>query len=289
MRGFISFYLIFVSVVGVEQVWGRNEREQLKAYVKEHAPPKGEGNEQAKGRIIDGDPASPGEYPWMLSLYYKGQFLCGASIFDPRTVIAVAHCVVHDPEQKNGRFVIKAGDHKLFVKDDTEQKVVVDDIIVHPKFRYDSYGYDIAVLILEERLEMNDYVKRIMIPAPWKEKLLLERNQCVFSGWGWTDYDSQTFPWLLQDVEAPIMPRAACRKYLKAGGVDLSEKQVCTFNPDNKGGCVHDSGAPLVCFDKNDDAYQVGSIEFGDDACSSGFAVFTRLSKYRTWIAGVID
>lgn len=72
----------------------------MKAYLKEHAPPVGDSSEQAKGRIIDGNPASRGEYPWMVSLHYKGNFVCGGSIFNARTIITVAHCVVHDPEQE---------------------------------------------------------------------------------------------------------------------------------------------------------------------------------------------
>lgn len=44
-------------------------------------------------RIVDGERASLGEFPWMVSLYYKGKFRCGASILNKNTVLTAAHCV----------------------------------------------------------------------------------------------------------------------------------------------------------------------------------------------------
>lgn len=44
--------------------------------------------------IVGGEPASAGNFPFILSLQRNGAHFCGASLLNANTVITAAHCVV---------------------------------------------------------------------------------------------------------------------------------------------------------------------------------------------------
>lgn len=47
-------------------------------------------------RIIAGEPAAPGQFPWQVGVYYRrptgGLFFCGGSLVSDRYVLTAAHC-----------------------------------------------------------------------------------------------------------------------------------------------------------------------------------------------------
>lgn len=47
-------------------------------------------------RIISGEPAQPGEFPWQVGVYYRradgGLYFCGGSLINERYVVTAAHC-----------------------------------------------------------------------------------------------------------------------------------------------------------------------------------------------------
>ena len=50
--------------------------------------------------IVGGQDADVNEYPWQIRLEYDGDFYCGGSIINNKTVLTAAHCVVDDPKQR---------------------------------------------------------------------------------------------------------------------------------------------------------------------------------------------
>ena len=66
---------------------------------------------KAESRIIGGELAKKDAWPWQISLYYNGQFMCGGSIINAKWVVTAAHCV----HRRSAReFKVKLGITKLF-------------------------------------------------------------------------------------------------------------------------------------------------------------------------------
>ena len=61
-------------------------------------------------RIVKGENAALGEFPWQVALYYAGYFLCGGILIDPLNVLTAAHCMDrldHNP------VTVVVGEHKF--------------------------------------------------------------------------------------------------------------------------------------------------------------------------------
>ncbi|KAL4240725.1 Mannan-binding lectin serine protease 1 [Mactra antiquata] len=258
-----------------------SDKEKFDAYLEHYSLP--EEAKSASPRIVNGTIARVDSHPWIVSLYYKRDFLCGGSIYNKRTIITAAHCVIHDVDQKEGTFSVKVGDHKLRWKDEYEVKVRADHVIAHPRYTNELFGFDVAVIVLSEDLTLNESVRAlpITIPQRWEEKRLIKKNNCFVYGWG---YDEN---WQLTNVvntaQARVRDHEYCKSIVEPSGIVFYKSQVCTTFFDQTT-CNGDSGGPLVCYDENDDGFHIGLVEYGRIKCDWAFTVFTRMVSFKKWI-----
>lgn len=87
-------------------------------------------------------------------------FLCAYS--SPYTLIAVL------------------GDHHIWVNEGTEQYMSVDAIYWHQSYDYTTLDYDIMLMRLAHKVEVNQYVMPIALPKGCPHA----GDMCTVSGWG---------------------------------------------------------------------------------------------------------
>ncbi|XP_045206198.2 chymotrypsin-1-like [Mercenaria mercenaria] len=236
-----------------------------------------------KDRIVGGNFADRGEYPWLIVLRYNGGFICGGTILNKDTILTAAHCVEEDPNQWFGDYSIKAGDYQTFKKESTEQIVRVQRVRVHNMYdKLADTDRDIAILKLKESLTFNDYVKAIPLASKSQEKTLVKLNKCVVAGIGDTQNWDST-PNKAKEAAVTMKGKSTCSKLAKKYKAKFTNYMVCSLD-EGEGACSGDSGGPLMCFDRQRKAYQVGIVSYGSEDCWDGFNVYARVSALRKWI-----
>merc|ERR1712127_983729 len=118
------------------------------------------------GRIVGGEEAADGEFPWQVSLRAVGSLgathFCGGSIVDKDWIVTAGHCCAG---QIPLSMHVVAGGIKLNNFENEEEPRNVDQIIGHPNYDSSTITNDICLLKLKESLEWTDFIQPIPLPA----------------------------------------------------------------------------------------------------------------------------
>ncbi|XP_022825984.1 trypsin-like isoform X1 [Spodoptera litura] len=262
---------------------------------------------RTKRRIVGGYETKEREYPWMAMLMYNGRFFCGGSLINDLYVLTAAHCTGYRKE----RITIRLLEHDTSNPNETktiDRKVAA--VIRHQRYNPGTYDNDIALMRLDERLDLSTAVKRIRrdedgttpateettttpdpaddvrvrpvcLPTPG---LSFTRECAVVIGWGVTD-EGGSVSNTLQEVKVPIVSNAECKD--RSYGRRITDNMMCAGEPDGgRDACQGDSGGPLHVFNQTTEKYQeVGVVSWGEGcARPDKYGVYSRVNRYLTWI-----
>ncbi|XP_033232030.1 uncharacterized protein LOC117183008 [Belonocnema kinseyi] len=240
-------------------------------------------------RITDGKDATPGQFPYQISLEWSFfplivpyRHFCGGSVLNESWVLTAGHCLTELPSIGNIR--VNAG--KFGIKDDgdDQQKIKISKKIVHEQYNGGVAPFDIALLKLRTPLVFNKRVGPVSLPEQDEEF----EGEVVLSGWGSTSKDLTTeLPKVLQYAKVPLVDNDSCNQTLQEVelGVELFDTQICS-GPlgDSVSACSGDSGGPLVK-EVDGTPVQVGIVSWGVQPCGNGSpSVYTRVASFVDWI-----
>ncbi|XP_028664715.1 chymotrypsin A-like [Erpetoichthys calabaricus] len=224
-------------------------------------------------RIVNGEEAVPGSWPWQVSLQDSTGFhFCGGSLIDEYWVVTAAHCSV-----RTSHLVI-LGEHDRSSPEENIQTMRIAKVFKHPKYSSITITNDITLLKLASPAVLGTRVSPVCLadvtdvfPAGMK---------CVTTGWGLTKYNAPDTPALLQQVALPLLSNTECQKYW---GNKIKDVMVCA-GADGASSCMGDSGGPLVC-QKNNAWTLVGIVSWGSGTCSPNTpGVYARVTELRSWV-----
>jgi secreted trypsin-like serine protease len=250
-----------------------------------------------RSRVFGGVAASNNEFPSIAAISIKngtqsGSFSCGASLIAQRFVLTAAHCVHTNrglgPIMESRQLQIRVGSLSWR---EGGQRADVARIIAHPD--YNKTGMlenDIALLELDRPLAGPFMNLEGLAARNEPQPRLLESQKVTVAGWGVMDP--------LVPVAAPILQKAElfreenrlCKRFGNEGlTMQESTDTICAgVSTGGMDSCTGDSGGPLMgALIRGRGWAQVGLVSYGPSECGTAneFAVYTRISSYRQWIA----
>ncbi|KAM6063609.1 chymotrypsin-like protease CTRL-1 isoform 2-T2 [Theristicus caerulescens] len=229
-------------------------------------------------RIINGQNAVAGSWPWQVSLQTRlGSHFCGGSLINENWVVTAAHC-----EFNPYSHVVVLGDYDLSSNRESVQVKTVARAITNPNWDPYNLNNDITLLKLSSPAQLGPRVSPVCLPPT---NLALPPNlQCVTTGWGRTNTNSQALATRLQQVTLPLISQSQCMQYW---GNRITSSMLCAGGV-GASSCQGDSGGPLVIQSGN--AWTlIGIVSWGNSNCNVRIpAIYTRVSQFRNWIDYVV-
>ncbi|KAJ2940589.1 hypothetical protein O0L34_g6530 [Tuta absoluta] len=229
-----------------------------------NATENGKGNDftnEIQSRIINGQRAQPGQFPWQAFLVlYEQVYLnwgwintfvkndnsfCGASLISKQHLITAAHCLNQLPLETYRITYPKLSNY-------------VTDITVELAL--------IAPISLPAFDEIDDFVGQTVIT----------------SGFGQTRYSTDDD---LNYVSLKVITNKQCSYRMDSRKL-IDETKICAY-PDkvpHSSACFGDSGGPLVVYNSFNKQLLIGVTSFGKNKKCSGPTVFTRITSYLDFI-----
>ncbi|XP_040182752.1 anionic trypsin-2-like [Rana temporaria] len=226
------------------------------------------------GRIIGGEECVPHSQPWQVALYYFDRFICGGILINENWILTAAHC-------KLSNIQICLGDHNRAAYEETEQWRHAVKMCNHTGYNSSTYNNDIMLLKMNSPVEINDYVKPIVLPTePVPDNII-----CNISGWGSTVSPGETYSDLLMCLNVTTVPASDCRGFYENDLI--TDNMLCAGNLEGgEDSCQGDSGGPLFC-----DLILQGITSWGDPICGQPNkpGIYTKVFNYINWIKDIIQ
>ncbi|KAG5666309.1 hypothetical protein PVAND_017860 [Polypedilum vanderplanki] len=214
--------------------------------------------------IIGGTPTSISNHPYIVSLRYNGNHVCGGSIVDDNKIVTAAHCLEDNDHTK---YTVRVGST---YRDQGGSIFQIIRIRKHHSYNPNTYDYDVAVV--ETFFILTGGIAQrisLTISEPQYSSYL------TAAGWGMTDYLPGSNE--LLEVSIQYVNREICNTYYPSR---ITERMICAGLL-GKGACRGDSGGPLV---QNGILY--GIVSWGSSNRCSKISpdVYANVADLHNWI-----
>ncbi|XP_073812424.1 trypsin alpha-like [Musca autumnalis] len=224
---------------------------------------------QLDGRIVGGSFTTITSFPWQISLQRSGSHSCGGSIYSHNTIVTAAHCL-----QNVSPSILKVRAGSSYWSSGGVL-LSVESFLNHEGYNPETMVNDIAIIRLSSSLSMSSTIKPIELAttAP------ANGADATVSGWGTTQYGSNSLPSQLKYIDLKIVGRTQCSSASYGYGAEIRATMICAAAT-GKDACQGDSGGPLVS-----GGLLVGVVSWGYGCAYANYpGVYADVAALHSWV-----
>jgi secreted trypsin-like serine protease len=201
-------------------------------------------------RIIGGEQATEGEFPYLVSIQIFGSHSCGGSVLNSNHILTASHCLAG---MLPILITVVAGAHNQMlddVEEPSQQRIGALLHFLHPTWDDVTIDGDVAIIRLVNVLDLDNADGRVRaLPGIADQDFEFTKGtRAINMGWGYT-YNGAILPARFpHKVTIQVWDREHCETTYNPIN-QFTRSMICagSHSGQNAGSCSGDSGSPLMC------------------------------------------